>query len=66
MKNNSSSYFIAFTFSSCEKDDICDATYYPRLVIQFYDVNNASVAKNTNLTIMEKDKQQEFPLMATR
>ena len=46
---------IAFTFSSCEKDDICDAntSTTPRLVISFYDVNNASVAKSvTNLTII--------------
>lgn len=46
---------IAFIFTSCEKDDICDASTSttPRLVIRFYDVNNASVAKNvTNLTII--------------
>lgn len=46
---------IAFTFSSCEKDDICDAntSTTPRLVISFYDVNNASVLKNvTDLTII--------------
>lgn len=46
---------IAFTFSSCEKDDICDANTVttPRLVISFYDVNNSSVAKNvTNLKII--------------
>jgi hypothetical protein len=46
---------IAFSFSSCEKDDICDANTIttPRLVITFYDVNNPSVLKNvTNLTII--------------
>ena len=46
---------IAFTFSSCEKDDICDANTVttPRLVISFYDVTNSSVAKNvTNLKII--------------
>jgi hypothetical protein len=46
---------MALTFSSCEKDDICDAntSTTPRLVIRFFDVNNASVAKNvTNLTII--------------
>ena len=50
---------MAFTFSSCEKDDICEATTSttPRLVIRFYDVNNASVAKNvTNLTIIGEGK----------
>lgn len=48
-------FAIAFTFSSCEKDDICDANTVttPRLVISFYDVNNSSVAKNvTNLKII--------------
>ncbi|MFZ4105850.1 DUF6452 family protein [Flavobacterium sp.] len=31
--------FVTFTFSSCEKDDICDAgtSTTPRLVIEFYD-----------------------------
>jgi len=46
---------IAFTFSGCEKDDICDANTVttPRLVISFYDVTNSSVAKNvTNLKII--------------
>jgi hypothetical protein len=46
---------MAFTFSSCEKDDICDAntSTTPRLVISFYDVNNASIAKSvTDLTII--------------
>jgi hypothetical protein len=45
---------LAFTFSSCEKDDICDANTIttPRLVISFYDINNSSVLKNvTNLKI---------------
>ncbi len=39
-----------FAFSSCEKDDICDANTptTPRLVISFYDINNASVLKNVN------------------
>lgn len=48
-------FAIAFTFSSCEKDDICDANTVTtrRLVISFYDVNNSSVAKNvTNLKII--------------
>ncbi len=45
---------ITFSFSSCEKDDICDANTVttPRLVISFYDVTNSSVLKNvTNLKI---------------
>ena len=41
---------FAFTFSSCEKDDICDANTptTPRLVISFYDFLNPSVLKNVN------------------
>lgn len=44
-----------FSFSSCEKDDICDAntTTTPRLVFQFYDISNASVLKNvTDLKVI--------------
>ena len=41
--------------SSCEKDDICDANTptTPRIVIDFYDINNPSVKKNvTNLKVI--------------
>ena len=46
---------VAFTFSSCEKDDICDANTptTPRLVIGFYDFLNPSVLKNvSNLKVV--------------
>ncbi len=46
---------IGFTFSSCEKDDICDANTptTPRIVIGFYDFSNPSVLKNvTNLKVV--------------
>jgi hypothetical protein len=46
---------LVFTFSSCEKDDICDANTIttPRLVISFYDINNPSILKSvTNLQII--------------
>ena len=46
---------LALFFSSCEKDDICDANTAttPRLVIQFYDFANPSVLKNvTNLKVV--------------
>ena len=46
---------ICFSFSGCEKDDICDGSTVttPRLVITFYDFNNSAVEKNaTNLTII--------------
>jgi len=47
MKNIISILLIAFTFSSCEKDDICDAktSTTPRLIVQFYDVSNPTVLK---------------------
>jgi len=44
------------SFSSCEKDDICEATTptTPKLVIEFYDVLNRTVKKNvTNLAVKE-------------
>ena len=47
--------FFAFTFASCEKDDICDANTptTPRLVIEFYDFLNPSVLKNvSNLKVV--------------
>lgn len=39
--------FVSAFFSSCEKDDICDANTVttPRLVLSFYDINNPSVLK---------------------
>jgi Family of unknown function (DUF6452) len=46
---------IAFTFSSCEKDDICDAatSTTPRLIIEFYDVSNPTTLKTvSNLGII--------------
>ncbi|MCV9926891.1 DUF6452 family protein [Flavobacterium sp. LS1R49] len=46
---------VAFTFSGCEKDDICDANTptTPRLVISFFDISNPSVPKNVrNLKVI--------------
>ena len=43
------------SFSSCEKDDICDANTAttPRLIIEFYNVTNPTVLKNvTNLKVI--------------
>jgi hypothetical protein len=51
-------FLIAFSFSGCEKDDICDANTptTPRLVIGFYDISNPSVQKNvTDLKVIGKD-----------
>ncbi|UQD56467.1 DUF6452 family protein [Flavobacterium sp. K5-23] len=52
---------IAFTFSSCEKDDICDANTIttPRLVISFYDSVNSTTLKNvTDLKIIGEGKTE--------
>ncbi|WP_291099639.1 MULTISPECIES: DUF6452 family protein [unclassified Flavobacterium] len=48
-------FLLTFSFSGCEKDDICDAntSTTPRLVIQFYDINNPALLKNvTNLKVI--------------
>jgi hypothetical protein len=48
-------FALALSFSSCEKDDICDANTptTPRVVISFYDFLNPSVLKNvTNLKVV--------------
>ncbi|WP_353170597.1 DUF6452 family protein [Flavobacterium sp.] len=45
----------SFFFSSCEKDDICDANTptTPKVVIEFYDVANPTTLKNvTNLGVI--------------
>ncbi len=47
---------LLITFSSCEKDDICDAATAttPKLIIEFYDILNPTVLKNvTNLAVKE-------------
>ncbi|WP_166924374.1 DUF6452 family protein [Flavobacterium poyangense] len=46
---------FAFGLSGCEKDDICDADTptTPRLVITFYDINNATIKKRvTDLRVI--------------
>jgi hypothetical protein len=43
------------SFSSCEKDDICDAntSTTPRVIIEFYDITNPTVLKNvTDLKVI--------------
>jgi len=47
---------FAISFSSCEKDDICEATTdtTPRLIVEFFDILNPTVKKNiTNLAVKE-------------
>ena len=56
---------IAFTFSSCEKDDICDANTptTPRLIIDFYDAGNPTVLKNViNLKVIGVGMPDDNPL----
>ncbi|PJJ08780.1 hypothetical protein CLU83_2081 [Flavobacterium sp. 1] len=46
---------LGFASSSCEPDDICDPTTptTPRMLIQFFDFNNANVAKSvTSLKVI--------------
>ncbi|MEM0577889.1 DUF6452 family protein [Flavobacterium polysaccharolyticum] len=46
---------FCFSFSSCEKDDICDANTptTPRMVIKFFDINNPTVEKSvSNLKVI--------------
>jgi len=54
---------ILFTIiSGCEKDDICDAEITtPRIIINFFNINNPSVPRNvTNLIIKSPDVDQPF------
>ncbi|MFE3866654.1 DUF6452 family protein [Flavobacterium sp. LS2P90] len=43
-------FVVTLSFSSCEKDDICDANTptTPRVVISFYSILNPSVLQNVN------------------
>lgn len=46
---------VSYSFSSCEKDDICDASTptTPRLIIEFYDNENRENKKNiSNLSLV--------------
>ena len=46
---------LSFSFSGCEKDDICDANTptTPRLVISFYDFTSSTLLKNvSNLRVV--------------
>jgi hypothetical protein len=37
---------LIFSFSSCEKDDICAEETTPRLIMEFYDISNPANLKN--------------------
>ena len=56
---------IASAFSSCEKDDICDANTptTPRLIIDFYDASDPTVLKNViNLKVIGDGMADDNPL----
>jgi Family of unknown function (DUF6452) len=50
---------LAFSFSACEKDDICDTnttSTTPKLVLGFYDIINPTLSKNfENLAIIAEN-----------
>jgi hypothetical protein len=52
---------LSLSFSSCEKDDICDTTTAttPKLIIEFYDSLRPTVLKNiTNLAVKEVNNSE--------
>ena len=49
---------LSFSFSACEKDDICDANTTettPKLVIEFYDFINPTVPKSVSNLVIKTD-----------
>ena len=59
---------LSVFFSSCEKDDICDANTIttPKVVIEFYDVTNPTTFKNvTNLGVIASGFTNGFGFTAT-
>jgi hypothetical protein len=54
---------VLFSISSCEKDDICDANTptTPRLVIEFYNINDPFTLKNvTNLKVIGEGMSEPY------
>ena len=59
---------FSITFSSCEKDDICEASTptTPKLVVEFYDSINPTVKKNvTNLAVKEINSTTSLTFTST-
>ena len=53
---------LSIGLSSCERDDICpeNTPTTPRLVVQFFDINNPEIQKNINeLVIQSVDTENE-------
>lgn len=68
MKQLSLLLVLSIFFSSCEKDDICDANTptTPKVVIEFYDVANPTTLKNvTNLGVIAAGFTNGFEFTAT-
>jgi hypothetical protein len=68
MKQLSLLLVLSIFFSSCEKDDICDANTptTPKVVIEFYDVANPTTLKNvTNLGVIAPGFTNGFEFTAT-
>jgi hypothetical protein len=68
MKQLSLLLVLSIFFSSCEKDDICDANTptTPKVVIEFYDVANPTTVKNvTNLGVIAPGFTNGFEFTAT-
>lgn len=68
MKKLSLLLVLSIFFSSCEKDDICDANTptTPKVVIEFYDVANPTTLKNvTNLGVIAAGFTNGFEFTAT-
>lgn len=68
MKQLSLLLVFSIFFSSCEKDDICDANTptTPKVVIEFYDVANPTTLKNvTNLGVIAPGFTNGFEFTAT-
>lgn len=64
MKNLLLIFVLSILFSSCEKDDICDAATEttPKLIIEFYDALRPTVLKNvTNLAVKETGSTAVIP-----
>lgn len=60
MKNSLFLFFLIWFITGCEKDDIClrETPGTPRLVVEFFDINNKNNLKSTNgLKIIGKGKE---------
>lgn len=54
-------FVLLFTWSSCEKDDVCDTITptTPKVVVEFHDANTLAL-KNINLKVTNSDSNYEY------